>query len=118
MGAYAMAMPVREERRCGRLPMVGSFECEYEDGAHGEATWRSISLEGACVRIGRYLRPGRTMDVSYHGLDLELRVVWCRPSANEEFFTAGVQVVNGGPELALMTLMALVQRLAARGALR
>ncbi len=118
MGAYALTMPAQEERRFGRVPMAGSFECEYEDGVQGEAAWRSISLEGACVQLGRYLRPGRTMHVSYHGLDLELRVVWCRPAASEEWFVAGVQVMNGGPELALMTLMALVQRLAAQGALR
>ena len=118
MGALALAMPVREERRSGRVPLSGTFKCQYEDGVQGLATWRSISLDGACIQIGRYLRPGRTMRIAYHGLDLELRVVWCRPAANEEWFTAGVQVVDGGPELALMTLMALVRRLAAQGALR
>lgn len=118
MGSLALAMPQNEERRFGRVPMAGGFECHYEDGVEGLATWRSISLEGACVRLGRYQRPGRTMRANYHGLNLELRVVWCRPAANEEFFVAGVQVMNGGPELALMTLMALVQRLATQGALR
>lgn len=118
MGAYALAMPIREERRSGRVPLAGSFECEYEDGVQGEATWRSISLEGACIQIGRYLLPGRKLRVSYHGLELDLRVVWCRAAGSQEWFVAGVQVLNSGPELALMTLTALVQRLAAQGALR
>ena len=117
MGAIALAMPMQDERKSRRLPLTGKFEYEHEDGEQGEASWRSISVDGACVQIGRYLRPGRKMQISYHGIDLTLRVVWCRPAGSDEWFVAGVQVLNGGPELALVTLMAVVQRLAAQGAL-
>jgi hypothetical protein len=78
----ALAMPMQDERKSRRLPLTGKFEYEHADGEHGEASWRSISLDGACVQIGRYLRPGRRMRISYHGLDLTLRVVWCRPAGS------------------------------------
>jgi len=112
MGAV-LAMPKQDERKSRRLPLTGGFEYEHSDGEHGEASWRSISLDGACVQIGRYLRPGRQMRVSYRGHDMIMRVVWCRATGDENFL-AGVQVVNGGPELALVTLMAAARRLATR----
>lgn len=117
MGAIALAMPTRDERKAHRLPLTGEFEYEHSDGERGLASWRSISMEGACIQLGRYLRPGRTIRANYHGLDLTLRVVWCGASVRENGFIAGVQVVNGGPELALMTLMAAARRLASRGKL-
>lgn len=110
MGAVALAMPVQEERKARRLPLTGIFEYMHEDGAQGQGCWLSISTEGACVQLGSYLRPGRQMRVSYHGLDMTLRVVWCRPVGDGRF-VAGVQVLRGGPELALMTLMTVVQRM-------
>lgn len=110
MGAVALAMPVQDERKSRRLPLSGNFEYEYENGEQGLGCWLSISTEGACVQLGSYLRPGRQMRVSYHGLDVTLRVVWCCP-VGEGRFVAGVQVLRGGPELALVTLMAVVQRM-------
>ena len=113
MGVVALAMPMQDERKSRRLPMTGGFKYEHEDGERGDALWRSISLDGACMQIGRYLRPGRTMRASYQGLDLNMRVVWCR-AIDGENFVAGVRVINGGPEMALMTLMAVARRLASR----
>jgi hypothetical protein len=117
MGAVALAMPMQDERKSRRLPLTGGFEYEHSNGEHGKASWRSISKDGACMQIGHFVRPGRTMRAFYHGLNLNLRVVWCRPAGSEDWFVAGVQVVNGGPELALMTLMAAARRLASRGKL-
>ena len=111
MGAHALAMPRHEERRAHRITLRGEFEFVYDDDQSGRATWRSISLEGACIQTGRYLVPGRAMRIDYRGLEMKMRVVWCRPVNGGERFVSGVQVLNGGPELALMTLMAVVQRL-------
>ncbi len=113
MGAHALAMPRQEERRTRRVALRGEFDYVYDGLEQGRATWRSISLEGACIQIGRYLRPGRTIRIDYFGLEMNMRVVWCRPASGSERFVAGVQVLNGGPELALMTLMAVAQRLTA-----
>jgi len=115
MGAHALAMPRQEERRTRRVALRGEFEYQYEDGEVGRATWKSISLDGACLQAGRYLRPGRKIRVDYRGVEMNLRVVWCRASNGGENFVAGVQILNGGPELALMTLMAVVQRLMTAG---
>ncbi len=113
MGTLALAMPMQEERKSSRLPLTGKFEYLHEDGQQGEAIWCSISTEGACIQLGSYLRPGRQMRAKYHGLDMTLRVVWCRP-VDAGRFVAGVQVLRGGPELALVTLMAIVQRMVGR----
>lgn len=110
MGAVALAMPMQDERKSRRLPLSGKFEYEYENGEQGQGCWLSISTDGACVQLGSYLRPGRQMRATYHGLEVTLRVVWCRP-AGEGRFVAGVQVLRGGPELALVTLMTIVQRM-------
>ena len=113
MGAHALALPRQEERRARRVTLHGEFDYEYDGDERGRATWRSISLEGACIDAGRYFRPGRTLRIDYRGLEMNMRVVWCRPMNGGERFVSGVQVLNGGPELALMTLMAVVQRLVA-----
>lgn len=109
MGAV-LAMPMQDERKSSRLPLSGKFEYLHDDGQQGEAYWRSISTEGACIQLGSYLRPGRQMRAVYHGVEMTLRVVWCRP-VDAGKFVAGVQVLRGGPELALVTLMAVVQRM-------
>lgn len=111
MGAHAWAMPRQEERQARRVALRGEFGYVYDGSEQGRATWRSISLEGACIEIGRYLRPGRTIRIDYFGFEMHMRVVWCRPANRSERFVAGVQVLNGGPELALITLMAVAQRL-------
>ncbi len=113
MGAHALAMPRHEERRARRVTLHGEFEYDYDGNERGHATWRSISLDGACIEAGRYFRPGRLLRIDYLGLEMTMRVVWCRPVNGGANFVSGVQVLNGGPELALMTLMAVVQRLVA-----
>ena len=112
MGAHALAMPRHEERQAHRVVLAGQFNYEFEAEA-GRGAWRSISLDGACIQTGRYMRPGRPLRIEYLGLELNARVVWCRPMNNGESFVTGVQVLNGGPELALMTLMAVARRLVA-----
>jgi hypothetical protein len=115
MGAHALAMPRQDERRTRRVALSGDFSYEY-DGEAGRASWKTISLDGACINAGRYFRPGGTLRVEFRGMELTARVVWCRPVNNGESFMTGLRVINGGPELALMTLMAVAQRLVARSA--
>ena len=113
MGASAITIPTTEERRSRRVPYRGEFEYRYDASESGKAQWCSIGREGACIRIGRYLRPGRRMRVECHGLDLEARVIWCRATADGDRFVAGLQIVNGGAEASMLALSAIVQRLIA-----
>lgn len=113
MGAAALASPTTEERRSRRVPFRGEIEYRYGGSESGKAQWCSVGREGACIRIGRYLRPGRRIRVECHGLDLEARVIWCRATAGGDHFVAGLQIVNGGAEASLLALSAIVQRLIA-----
>jgi len=110
MTTLAGAAQTAESRETPRVPFAGAFDYEYEGGEAGTGLWRSMSPDGACVQVGRYMRPGRVLRVRYYGCELVLRVVWCRQADASVRFVAGVQLVEGGPELALMTLMALVRR--------
>ncbi len=113
MGASALTIPTAEERRSRRIPFRGAFEYRYDGSERGKAEWCSVGREGACIRIGRYLSPGRRMRVECNGLDLEARVVWCRATAEGDRFVAGLQIVNGGAEASMLALSAIVQRLIA-----
>ena len=113
MGAQVLTIPGVDERRSGRAPYHGEFEYRYDGNERGKAEWCSVGREGACVRIGRYLRPGRRVRFEFHGLDLEARVVWCRATSDGDRFVAGLQIVNGGAEASMLALSAIVQRLIA-----
>ena len=113
MGASALSIPTAEERSSGRTQFRGQFEYRYDAGERGKAQWCSVGREGACIRIGRYLRPGRRMRVECHGLDLEARVIWCRATVDGDHFVAGLQIVNGGAEASMLALSAIAQRLTA-----
>ena len=111
MGARALAIPVKDERRSRRVPLRGHFEYRSGDDEIGEAEWCSVSRNGACIRTGRYLRPGRELRVAYHGLELDARVMWSRAEGNGSRFIAGLQLINKTPEASLLMLTAIVQRL-------
>lgn len=94
-----------EERKDDRVPFAGSlaYRCSQEDA--GIATWCSVGREGACIRLGHYLRPGRhiilvTDAVKVRGGSAELsaRVVWCRPTADGRTFVAGLRMFVEDPE--------------------
>ncbi len=113
MGAATLTIPPTEERRSRRVPFRGEIEYRYDGNESGKAQWCSVGREGACIRIGRYLRPGRHIRVQCHGLDLEARVIWCRATAEGDHFVAGLQIVNGGAEASMLALSAIAQRLIA-----
>lgn len=79
-----------------------------ESGDTGRATWLNVSRAGAAVRLGRYLRPGKRLQLCFasplqYGAIVELpaRVAWCRPLEGGVEFAAGLQVRRDAPEAAL-----------------
>ena len=113
MGAYALTVPNVDERRSRRAPFHGEFEYRYDGDRSGKAKWCSVGREGACIRIGRYLSPGKRMTLDCQGLELDARVIWCRATAGGDQFVAGLQIVNGGAEASMLALSAIVQGLIA-----
>lgn len=116
MSAETLANVAIEEREWERFPFRGklSYRCALEEG--GAATWCSVGREGACIRMKRYLRPGRHMILSTdaivangHGAELSARVVWCRPTADGGTFVAGLHIFGDDPEAAL-ALATIVRR--------
>ncbi len=90
-----------------RTPFAGMlrYRCGGEDKA--PAQWANVSRVGAGVRLGRYLRPGRLLQLCFRSpegegrkVELDARVVWCRP-AGEVDFMAGVHIVRREPTEAL-----------------
>ena len=113
MGASALTIPTTEERSSGRTQFRGQFEYRYDADENGKAQWCSVGREGACIRIGRYLSPGKRMRVECQGLELEARVIWCRATVDGDHFVAGLQIINGGAEASMLALSAIAQRLTA-----
>lgn len=71
------------------------------------AAWVDVSRVGVGIALGRYLRPGRVITLSFSGGDgsaqvsLQARVVWCRQVRGSAEFHAGLQVVREHPGAAL-----------------
>ena len=108
MSVETLANVAVEERESERFSFRGklSYRCALEEG--GSATWCSVGREGACIRLKRYLRPGRHMILSTdaivvngQGAELSARVVWCRPTADGDTFVAGLHIFGDDPEAAL-----------------
>ncbi|MFP6581150.1 MAG: PilZ domain-containing protein [Candidatus Hydrogenedentota bacterium] len=110
MSAEAIAIPIRNERQDSRVPFQGEFEYTC-DGLSGTAHWSSMSDQGACVTLGRYLRPTRLIRFSKDGHDIFGSVVWCKPKDNSESFVAGVRFIDGGVEASFMVLSTIVQQM-------
>ena len=81
-----------DERRSRRIPFGGEFRYldDLEEG--GKATWCSIGENGACIRIGRYLRPGRRLLLLWNSAPLLARIVWCKPTLGDQAFVAGIKI--------------------------
>lgn len=104
MSAETLAMMAQEERRFERIPFEGRVDYRYGLDDGGTATWRSVGKEGACIALGRYLRPGRHVSLvsdaaSVNGDPVELsgRVVWCRPTTEGRTFVAGLRIFSDEP---------------------
>ena len=88
--------------RAGQSPAPGGeLEFRYGHDEQGKAVWCSFGRDGACIRMGRYLRPGRhvlLIDNSAGDTPAEFsgRIVWCRPGADGRSYIAGVYLFDDG----------------------
>ena len=101
-----------DERSGDRYTHSGLVQYRYALGEMGLATWCSVGREGACIRVGRYLRPGRHVILSS---ELSGRIVWCRPTTDGLTYVAGLRVFREDPQSAL-ALSALVEQAVRSGA--
>ena len=110
MSAEALEIAVNDERNDVRANVHGEFEytCDGEDGT---GCWSSMSHDGACIKLGRYLRPTRLIRITKDGHDIFASVVWCRPTTNSESFVAGIRFIDGGVEASFLILSAMVQQM-------
>lgn len=107
MAVVPMAIET-EERQGARIPFSGSLSYrEFNSGDEGHAQWQDMSLGGASVRLGRYLRPGRRLELNYQGSYFPARVVWSQADGPLGQFQAGLSFDGHTPEPMLLTLAAL-----------
>ena len=98
--AGVLAEEGREERRrFARMPLTGIVQYLCAPNQGGAATWYDVCHGGVCIRLYRYLRPGRYVLLSVrpdtnHGAYPELkgRIVWCRRALDGGSFLAGLRV--------------------------
>ena len=110
MSAEAIALPAIEQRQDERVSYQGAFDYTYE-GNKGEAYWSSMSHDGACISMRRYLRPGRLIRISQDGHEIFGTVIWCKPKSRSTFFIAGIRFTDGSAEASFMVLSAMVQQM-------
>ncbi len=110
MNAEAVALPNINEREGFRLPFQGEFEYTC-DKYTGSACWSSVSPQGACIRMGRYLKPGRLIRVTQDNHELIGSVVWCKPTHQDNIFVAGIRFMDNGVEASFMVLSTMVQHM-------
>jgi len=95
---------IRESRK----GLTGSVTYDYEADGLGTARWMDVSWNGAKIRLGRYLRPGKQVRLTFTTLVAEsgmasvlTRVAWCRQVPDGVDFEAGLQIFRRDPEAAL-----------------
>ena len=110
MSAEAIALPAINEREGFRLPFQGEFNYTCDNNS-GTACWSSVSHQGACITMGRYLSPGRLVRISQDNHELIGSVVWCKPTHNNHSFVAGIRFMDNGIEASFMVLSTMVQHM-------
>lgn len=110
MSAESIVTPDINEREEYRLPYQGAFEytCESDSGV---ARWSSVSHQGACITMGRYLSPGRLIRISQENHALIGSVVWCKPTRTPNTFVAGIRFMDNGVEASFMVLSTMVHHM-------
>ena len=100
----AQSSPIREQRTA----LSGSLTFRYGPEDSGAGRWHNVSRTGAEIRIGRFLRPGRILRLQFDSplrpeglVELEARVIWCKPKAATHHFDTGVSIVRQDPQTAL-----------------
>lgn len=115
MGYNGLIRVVEEQRRFNRIVCRRPVTYRYAPGYNGKAVCLDAGLGGLRVRLGRYLRPGTHLLVTFpdrtpedEPLQLKARVAWCR-GADNHHFAAGLRVYDDEPD-ASTSLAQLVAR--------
>jgi hypothetical protein len=93
-----------EQRSSDRRTAFGTLSYQDSPDDRGWARWCSVSRDGACIHLGRYLRPGKHIMLRLHHhtdvatSEFKARVVWCRPIAAGAHFVAGLKIFHDQPE--------------------
>jgi len=101
--------PTTQAMRERRTALSGAVTYSYDPDESGRGRWINVSRVGACIRLGRYLRPGRDLrlrfpsplEASEAPVEVQGRVSWCRQVPGAPEFTAGVRLLREDPEAAL-----------------
>jgi hypothetical protein len=91
-----------------RTMLGGGLIYRYDASEQGTAYWLDVSRVGAKLRLGRYLRPGRQLELEFvsplreeQRVQLGARVIWCQQVKDAPDFLAGVYVRRESPEAAV-----------------
>jgi len=90
-----------QRRRFARMPLAGIVKYVCAPNQGGVATWHDVGSGGACIRLYRYLRPGKYVLLSVKSgtnrrayAELKGRVAWCRRAPDGGSLLAGVRVYD------------------------
>ena len=105
MNISGLAIETEDQRLSERQVAFGTLVYQDSPQDKGWARWCSVSCDGACIHLGRYLRPGKHLmlrsneasDMA-HDLEFKARVVWCRPVAAGAHFVAGLKIFHDTPD--------------------
>ncbi len=92
------------EQRC---TLSGPVAYTSGGGEGGQATWLNISRTGAAILLGRYLRPGRPINLDLAAgeggavVAIPAGIAWCVPVADTLHFKTGLKILRNDPEIAL-----------------
>jgi hypothetical protein len=100
-----MSATTRRNREL-RTKLNGPISYVSGCGDGGHATWVNVSRAGAAILLGRYLRPGRRIDLmvapgSDENTFIGAEIAWCVPVPGTLQFKAGLRMVRQDPESAL-----------------
>lgn len=110
MSTEAIMHPGINEGEGFRVPYQGELEYTCES-ISGTACWSSVSHQGASITIGRYLSPGRLIQINQDSHDLIGYVVWCKPTQETDTFLAGIRFIDKGIEVSFVMLSTMVQNM-------
>lgn len=103
-----------QRRRFARVPLAGTVHYIFAPNDGGVGTWQDVGRGGACVKLNRYLRPGRLVLLSVklgsnNGAydELKGKVAWSRRCGENGSSVAGLRLFDDVPE-AELTLSGLI----------
>jgi len=84
------------------LPFTGRVAYRYGGQQGGSALWRNVSRAGGRIHLGRYLRPGKSLLLTFGtAARFTAMVVWCRRAGNSADFEAGLWIPPDGEDSVL-----------------